>query len=318
MFKSLNKKYLILLVVVSLFCAVLAWVMIGWPVEKFTIIVLPDSQNYSKKYPHIFTNQTEWIISQIENRNIVFVSHEGDIVDTWDSVVEWENAKASMSLLDNKVPYGVLPGNHDMSNQRKTTYYNQYFPFSQNSKGSYPVGQNDNNYRLFSINKDDYIIINLEFCPTPEVIDWTNGILEDYSDRRAIITTHGYLDNEGERNVHTSSDKKGGCTASSNNTQYIWDELIYPNQNVFLILSGHVHDEARRTDNNIAGEPVYQLLANYQDRDNGGNGWLRILEFVPIEDKIYVKTYSPYLNHYETDENSDFILDYDMTDSKQM
>ncbi len=46
---------------------------------------------------------------------------------------------------------------------------------------------------------------------------------------------------------------------------------------------------------------------------NGGNGYLRILDFRPVEDKIYVKTFSPYLNQYQTDAASQFTLDYDMT-----
>lgn len=41
---------------------------------------------------------------------------------------------------------------------------------------------------------------------------------------------------------------------------------------------------------------VHTLLADYQARTNGGNGWLRILEFVPPENKINVKTYSPWLD----------------------
>jgi uncharacterized repeat protein (TIGR02543 family) len=58
---------------------------------------------------------------------------------------------------------------------------------------------------------------------------------------------------------------------------------------------------------------VYQVEADYQGDSNGGNGWLRLLEFHPLEDKIYVQTYSPYLKSYETDSDSQFTLDYDMT-----
>lgn len=33
----------------------------------------------------------------------------------------------------------------------------------------------------------------------------------------------------------------------------------------------------------------------------------------PAQDKIYVKTYSPYLNEYKTDPTNEFTLDYSMT-----
>lgn len=53
------------------------------------------------------------------------------------------------------------------------------------------------------------------------------------------------------------------------------------------------------------------LLADYQSRPNGGDGWLRILEFAPAANEIRVKTFSPVLNQYETDANSQFTFPYD-------
>ncbi|MFH1656319.1 MAG: metallophosphoesterase [Candidatus Nealsonbacteria bacterium] len=317
-----NKQIIFLIAFFSVFVGILVWAIISSPEtsdidfvfpEKFIIIVLPDTQKYSEEYPDIFTLQTKWIRDNIDNKNIIFVSHLGDIVDNWDSEFQWKNAKQGMSILDNKVAYGISAGNHDMSNKRELDYFNQYFPFFEISNQNYPNGKSNNNYQLFSVANNDFIIFHLEYCPEADVLEWANSIFKKYPNKRAIITTHGYLSESAKRDVHTSAGKMGGCTAESNNTQYIWDNLIYKNKNIFLVLSGHVHSEAQRTDNNIFGMPVHQLLADYQSRENGGNGWLRVLEFFPSEDKIYVKTYSPYLNQYEIDEDSDFILDYDMT-----
>ena len=51
------------------------------------------------------------------------------------------------------------------------------------------------------------------------------------------------------------------------------------------MLSGHFHDgnagEANRSDLNRCGEPVQQILTDYQDRANGGDGWLRYYTFDP-------------------------------------
>lgn len=68
-----------------------------------------------------------------------------------------------------------------------------------------------------------------------------------------------------------------------------------------------MNGEARRQDI-VNGHIVYQILADYQERTFGGNVWLRIHEFHPAEDKIYVKTFSPYLNSYENDADSQFTL----------
>ncbi len=41
---------------------------------------------------------------------------------------------------------------------------------------------------------------------------------------------------------------------------------------------------------------------------DGGNGWLRLYEFYPLENKVKAVTYSPYLDAYQTDADSQFDL----------
>jgi len=269
--------------------------------DEFTIIALPDTQKYALSYPDIFTAQTQWIADNASSMNIVFVTHEGDIVDTWDSTTEWERADTSMSILDGVVPYGVSPGNHDQG----TTYYNQYFPYTRYETepwyGGHRGDTNDTNYSLFSAGGDDYVVLQLEFWPSDDVIAWADLVLKAHSDRKAIITTHGFIDGSGNRNVHVIG-----------STQYIWDGLVVPNDNVYFVLCGHVADEYCRTDV-VNGREVHQLLADYQSRTNGGDGWLRIMRFVPAEDRVYVETYSPYLDQYETDAGSQFALNFPMS-----
>jgi len=170
----------------------------GSGADEFTIIVLPDTQKYVMNHNYnnqdMFSIQTQWIVDNIATQNIVFVTHEGDIVETWDNTTEWERADYSMSLLDGVVPYGVLPGNHD----QPTTYYNQYFPYTRYEAETWYEGHygttNDNNYQLFSAGGMDFVILHLEYNPRGEVITWANQVLSDYADRMAIITTHAYID----------------------------------------------------------------------------------------------------------------------------
>jgi hypothetical protein len=89
-----------------------------------------------------------------------------------------------------------------------------------------------------------------------------------------------------------------------------------PNCNVFMVIMGHEHFEARRTDLNDCGQPVFQLLADYQARANGGDGWLRYYTFEPSQNQIEAYTYSPTRNgglgEFETDDDSRFTLDWPM------
>lgn len=272
--------------------------------EEFVIVALPDTQHYvNASYHGIFTSQTQWIVNNVSSMNIVFVTHEGDIVDNSVDQTQWNYANESMSRLDGIVPYGVSPGNHDMyTSTRRAPLYNSTFPYTRFDGGHYDDQDdwdNNNNYQLFSAGGVDWIILQLEYYPRIEVITWADGILKANADRIAIITTHAYLDVDGTR-LSQGAD--------------IWNVLVHNNNNVCLILCGHMHSEARRTDI-VNGREVHQLLADYQDEPNGGNGWLRIMRFVPTEDKVYVETYSPYLHHYDTDGDSQFSLHLVMGDA---
>lgn len=267
---------------------------------EFTIIALPDTQHYSEANPAIFTAQTQWIVDNTASRNIAFVTHEGDIVEHNSVVSEWQAANTSLSLLDGVVPYGMGPGNHD----QPTTLYNQYFPYTRYQGlpwyGGHQGSLNDNNYQLFSGGGLDFVMVHLTFCPPAAAVGWADSVFKAHPDRIGIMTTHGYLGLTAQRSVHSCSD-----------TQYLWDGLAVPNPNLHFMLSGHVHGESRRTDI-VNGHPVFQLMADYQDRPSGGQGWLRILRFVPADDKVYVQTYSPWLNQYERDADSEFVLDFPM------
>jgi len=287
--------------------------------SNFTIIFLPDTQYYSQSYPEIFDNQTRWIVNNAEAMNIVFVTHVGDIVQNWDAESEWQNANHSVSILDNSdVPYGILPGNHDgVCFGGNTTNYNKYFGSDRFYGKSWYSGSYQNNndsYQLFSAGGDDYLIFHFEYAPSDDALRWANATIDKYPDRRVIVTTHAFLTASGNRSQYVCCRPAWPPESGiANSGEQLWQKFIKPHADqIFLVLSGHFNGEARRNDS-INGHTVFQLLANYQGRTNGGNGWLRILEFCPMLDRIYVKTYSPYLNSFERDSDSEFDLDYNMT-----
>jgi hypothetical protein len=292
--------------------------------EDFTFVALPDTQNYSASAsggsPAVFTNQTQWIVSNRAARNIPYVAHLGDTVNDGDNNgndIQWQAATNAMyrlgdaliTSLPDGIPYGVAVGNHDQSPlydpNGTTTFFNQYFGTNYFRGRGYYGGNygtnNDNHYDLFSAGGMDFIVVYLEYdagmtTASPALV-WANSLLQTYADRRAIVVSHWIVNT-------------GFNATFSGQGQAIYDGLK-ANTNLFLMLCGHVPGEGQRT-NTYQGRIVWSLLSDYQGRTAGGNGWLRLYEFSPNNNVIHVKTYSPWLDQWETDADSQFDIPYAM------
>jgi hypothetical protein len=170
--------------------------------------------------------------------------------------------------------------------------------------------ENKDNYELFSVGSLDFLVIHLEMDIPDYSLAWADRILKRYPNRRAIISTHIYLDLNGARPSNPLF-RSNGTSA-----EQVWQQLIRPNCNVFLVVNGHYHGESMRTDVNSCGQPVHQVLQDYQARANGGDGWLRYFTFKPSQNKVDAYTYSPTRNggagEFENDANSRFTLSYAM------
>jgi hypothetical protein len=290
--------------------------------NNFTLIALPDTQYYVSALnggtPAMFSAQTQWIVDNRAARDIAYVAQLGDCVEHGDNggdPIEWQRADAALSLLEDPmtttlvdgIPYGVAVGNHDQSPMGDpsgtTTFYNQYFGAARFAGRAYYGGHyganNDNHFDLFSASGMDFIVITLEFdqSANSSVLAWADSLLGAYPSRRAILTSHYFMN--------------AGFQASFGTQGQLTYTALRARPNLFLMLCGHVSTEGQRTDT-FAGNTVHTLLSDYQGRTNGGNGWMRILEFVPASDEIRVKTYSPTLSQFENDADSDFTLSYPM------
>ncbi|MDE0737323.1 MAG: metallophosphoesterase, partial [Pirellulaceae bacterium] len=126
-----SKSAILILVLVAISCQLPTVLLGAEPAvakKPFTVVLLPDTQNYAEKYPDTYIAQTLWIRKQFKKDNIKFAIHLGDIVQTSTKKNEWENANRAMQILDGVVPYSMVPGNHDMVvKERNSTLYNQFF-----------------------------------------------------------------------------------------------------------------------------------------------------------------------------------------------
>ncbi len=284
------------------------------PGENFTLVALPDTQVYSAFYPAYFTAQTQWVVANRSAWNIAFVTHSGDVTETPTNTSEWDNASAAMGILEDPqttrlpdgIPYGIAPGNHDLRDGGLN--YNVYFGVSRFKGRAYfgdHYGSNNfNHYELFSAGGMDFIILHLTNAPDASALAWAGARLSEFAKRRAIVVSHDIIG-------------IGNPASFSGPGRAIYNALkVYPN--LFLMLCGHIGGESMRADT-YYGHTIYTLMSDYQEHDNGGDSWLRLLKFSPTENMIHVLTYSPALNQYETDADSLFDLSYAMeADGYQM
>ncbi|MCC6271144.1 MAG: putative Ig domain-containing protein, partial [Microbacteriaceae bacterium] len=293
----------------------------------FSIIAIPDTQYYTSSLnggsPAIMDTQTQWAVDNMAAYNIQFVTQLGDCTEHGDQfIVEWQNADQFFQTIENPLttglpyglPYGIAPGNHDQTpigTPAGTTLYNQFFGearfLGRDYYGGHYGTDNDNHYELFSASGMDFIVIHLEYDTSANaaVLAWADNLLQTYSTRRAIVVTHWLIN--------------GGNNATySTQGQAIYNALK-DNPNLFLMLGGHVPSpaEGQRSDT-FNGNTVYSLMSDYQGRANGGNGWLRIITISPTNNNIQVKTYSPWLNQFETDADSQFSLPANLVNSFQL
>jgi hypothetical protein len=283
--------------------------------EPFTVVLLPDTQLYSQDHPETYVAQTEWIKSHAAQENIRFVIGLGDIINRWAEEYQWQNADKAFRVLDGAVPYSIVPGNHDLDRKGKqltheTTRYTKYFPPSRYEKypwyGGHLGSTNANSFCFFEGGGKKFMVVSLEVWPSDQAIEWANGVISSHTDRQVIVATHSYLNRLGR-----SKEKREDM--NSNSGQDLWDKLVSKHENVFMVVCGHISGWRQQTNMDDAGLPVHEIMFDYQSQPNGGNGWLVLMRFVPNENKIYVKPYSPTLKQFSTMPAQAYVLDYDMT-----
>ena len=318
------------------------------PVGAFTVVVIPDTQRYlgrdcklSEHSTGPVTNanleaQIEWICEHVEDQNIVFVTHVGDIVDK-NRPEEWAVAKKHLDQLRGVVPFSLTVGNHDMSKDGDARLFQG--AFSAASFASYPwylasyghsrpdqsVSTNNvNSAQLFTAAGWDFIHLSLECNAPDDVLDWANGLLTQHVARRALITTHmdlGIVDQPTE-NAGYIHDPKGRMNwvkihgERGNSGAAMWDKIYRKHPNIAMIFCG---DQSRVTALRVDaqaddGHLIPSLLSDY-----GSATSLRLMRFCPDANQVSVLTHDVVAeclvektDHVKEPSAHQFTVDYSM------
>ncbi len=283
--------------------------------DPWSLVVLPDTQYYSRSHPWLFDVQTQWIADNAAALNIRYLLHEGDITND-NNFTQWANASASMAILDNAgVPYALAPGNHDYgpsgNGSNRNTFLHTYFPMSRVAAvsgfgGSFDPVRVDNTWHEFHAWGRDWLILALEFGPRDAVLAWADQVIRDHPAHQVLVVTHNYTSTQGVRMDHVHRPDLGGgphgygmanLPEGVNDAEEMWRKLLARHANVSMVFSGHLGGFGNRQQVlGDDGNTVTEMLSDYQNRPFGGEGYLRILEFQPDGRTVKVRTYSPWLD----------------------
>lgn len=242
---------------------------------------------------------------------------------------QWESASRAFARLDGKVPYIAATGNHDYSIDDKgnrSSHYSDFFTTERNYLNQKILVQNSRNeqgkptlenaaYEMKALNGKDYLFLTVEYGPRDTVLAWAKKIadMKQYKNHRVVLITHNYLNTQDKHtageidwlywepySIDNMIQKSPRIKLpNANNGKQIWEKLVQPSTNIEMVLSGHISGEGYRVDKNSASKSVHQILFDAQSMGgghrygNGGDGWLRILEFLPDGKTVNVKTFSP-------------------------
>ncbi len=261
--------------------------------DEATIVLMSDTQFYSKSNPNIFYNMTQYLISNQKMLNLSYVVHTGDLVENFDNEEQWQVASNAMYTLS-KIPHGVLAGNHDtapLPNNREN--FEKYFGENRfkNYKW-YGEGNNGNSdhYDLVKVGKTDFIFVYLSDNPTQKNIDFANYAFQKYPQHIGVLCVHNYLN---PKQKLSPVGKK------------LQNEIVAKNKNIYMVFCGHFFDTncvpVQFDDDNDGQKDrtVYQIIANYQHITDGG-----YMLFIKINDSkktVSAISYSPVLNDYLKD-----------------
>lgn len=94
-----------------------------------------------------------------------------------------------------------------------------------------PNAKSFSSFATFGAAGREWLVLNLELWPRRDVMTWAQGVIASHPDHNVIIQTHDYLTGGGGI---AGNGGYGNLPATA-----IRDELVAPNPNVKLVLSGH-------------------------------------------------------------------------------
>jgi hypothetical protein len=285
------------------------------------IAVFGDIQYYTNStHIGLYMHSLNWIRKKSEE-GIRFncILHTGDITQN-NSLIQYDCFYRATMPISEHIPYITMIGDHDYTwdgsliNDRQSTSFSEYvhFPITTNKiVASFEDNRMENIIVENTIYGQRLDLIVLEFGPREEVVAWASDYVKEHLDHHFILMNHEYLEAGGGRRT-----KHLKCAARLRNTTYttpeqLWSNLIKCNDNIRLVLCGHVGGLFALTiDTNDFGREILQMQHNIQSPDYRYDNWLMLWEFPTGSDSANVFIYNTNTGKYYNNQDVLFKFRY--------
>lgn len=275
--------------------------------RDFTFAWLTDTQynTFQQQQPSdIIGAMSRWIVANSGSEEIAYAIHTGDITQSFATMPnEFTYASEALQPLDNaKLPYGVVPGNHEYplvvgrpaalpadAADPRLALYEEFFGVARYGDEPHFGGSfrgNEHHYDLITAGGEEFLILYIGYQADDAVYAWAQGILDrpEHADRRVILAVHEYTGTSGN--------------PSAGRGTTLLNRIVIPNEQIFLVLSGHFHGVAYTVRRLPENRVVLEVLEDYQEGQEGGSGYLKLLRFDLDGQQISGVPYSPYVDDF--------------------
>ena len=301
------------------------------------------SENY-KAEDNLFHNNLEWLVGNRELLNLQYFMHVGDLTDNLNYFTASSVDKSKMKyevegkyeakyafealsyLTENEVPWALARGNHDGGyNSGALAIWDEYWTASEAYQKAMTADQPDgapakyctaavngdgyqgtySYYETLTVNEIDYIIIVLDVEAGDTVLTWANEVLDYYSDHKAILLTHAYINALGTGFVTTLM----GSSTYQNYANALWNDCAALHENVIMFISGHSSGPniGKKELTGVNGNKVWNFmidLSSYEFNGSQQPGMFALFKFSADGSQVSVNLYSPKLGEIFRDVNT--------------
>jgi len=257
------------------------------PVEpvanEFTFFFISDVM-LAKEGAHndAFRTMLEWAASAKNEYKALAVLNSGNLVAQHDDAKAWQFAKDTVNTLPGTLPFLNAAGRTDVNgdDMNYDAYVESDLCATQNKSEDGRVW-----YRTFD--SKQIMVVGIGYQKPAETdeekerqdawLAFVNDAIESHRNYVVVLVLNDFVDADGKLTAFGS---------------LVEENVIEANENVELVLSGNASGSAHWT-KTYGNRTVDGIMYNYQEDENDGLGFLKIVTFNRDNRSITIKTYSP-------------------------